>query len=112
MSDDVYRQRYWHDGVLVSCKTALLGDGYSVGLCVELYDSEPASARQRIHWTFLGVKNLVLAMDMPSMTQSINAGNIIDGSVDEEEKSLALYLAEGFLKLDFAGVVETKSLGD
>jgi hypothetical protein len=108
MSDDVFRHRYWHDGVLVSCKTVLLGDGYSVDLCVELYESEPTSERQRIQWTFLGVKNLVLAMDMPSMTQSINAGNIIDGSVDKEEKSLALYLAEGFLKLEFAGVVEAK----
>lgn len=110
MSDDFFRQRYWHDGVLVSCKTALLSGGYSVDLCVDIFESEAASVRQRIQWTFLGVKNLVLAMDAPSMKDNLNAGNIMDGSVGKGEKSLALYLAEGFLKLDFAGVVESKRL--
>lgn len=108
MGDDFFRHRYWHDGVLVSFKTALRSNGYSVDLCVELYESDEASARQTLQWTFLGVKNLVLAMDMASMTDNINAGNIMDGSVDKEEKSATLYLGEGFLKLDFAEVVEAK----
>lgn len=92
----------------MSCKTAVRDNGYSVDLCVALYESEEAPERQRLQWTFLGVRNLVLTTDMASMTRNINAGNINDCEVNMEEKRLSMYLAEGFLKLDFTDVTEAK----
>lgn len=108
MSSTLLSNRYWHDGVLISCKTENQDNGYNVDLCVALYESEEAPERHRIQWTFLGARNLVLTMDMALMTQNMHAGNINDCEVNMEEKRLSMYLVEGFLKLDFDGVAEAK----
>lgn len=103
-----FANRYWHDGVLSSYKTALQDNDYSLDICVELYDTEEESRRQTFRWTFPRVKTFILIMDMTSMTQNMTAGNISDCEVNMEEKRLSIYLAEGFLQLDFDDVAEAK----
>lgn len=99
---------FGHHGVLLSFDTSISGNEYAAQICFELFPSPDATRKQRFKWSFSGLADLMLTISPAAMGETASGSNIEDCKLYEKEKRLSMYLAEGFLKLDFDDVTEAK----